>query len=472
MSALGVLLPDVWVGVDDTFDLEDQKCNIYFSLLLTAMRLLYMVMSVSTFIQRQITQIRQGGSFVVFRKIKQASQLLANLPFYIVAVPVVGVIRLIKPWLLVRIGGLISSRIGHFAANTELYLCERDASIHRPLQRHVDLFYMAYKPICNRQLATMWKRILRIWPAWFLAPVAWVNQLFPGGAVHEIGTNIQHDRDVNNLLDRISPHLQFTIKEEARGEAGLRNMGIPYGSPFVCLAVRDSAYLETHLKGNDFSYHNYRDTDIQNYVLAIDELADYGYYVIRMGVQVHQAINSNNIRVIDYATNGMRNDFMDIYLGAKCEFCISVGTGFDAIPYIFHRPIVYVNMVPLGYLFTFLKKSIGITKHHYKVKENREISVTEIFSLGIGFSVLSSDYESKGIQLIENTPEEIRDVVIEMAKRLNGSWQPHEDDEVLQNRFWKIFPINAVDSKGIRLHGEIWTRFGAQFLRNNPEWLC
>jgi len=366
---------------------------------------------------------------------------------------------------------LISSRIGHFTANTELYLCEFDAGINLPKQCHVDLFYMA-KPICNQQLATMWKRVLRLWPSWILAPINRVNRLIPGGAVHQIGDNTQHDRDVRNLLDRFPPHLEFTPEEESRGEAGLRAMGIPSGTPFVCLNVRDSVYLDTSHKPTDWSYHNYRDSDVQNYVLAAEELANGGYFVIRMGAQVREAMKTTHTRVIDYATNGMRSEFMDIYLGAKCAFCISVGSGFDAVPLAFRRPIAYVNMVPLGYLFTFRAQFLGITKHHVLEAQHQELTLAEIFAHGVGFCTSTSDYESKGVQLIENTCEEIRDVVVEMVERLNGTWHPHEDDEALQKRFWDIFPTDAVDAYQRRpLHGEIRARFGSAFLRSNRAWL-
>lgn len=421
-------------------------------------------MSAETFISRQLTEIQQGGRAMLFRKMKLA---LLNL----LAVPVVLVLRLIRPWVLVRWGGMISVYIGHFAANTELYLCERDACINVPKRRHVDLFYMAYRPICNQQLAKMWKRVLRVWPSWILDPISRVNRLIPGGAVHEIGNNTQGDRDVHNLLDRFPPHLEFTPEEEARGAAGLRAMGIPPDTPVVCLIVRDSAYRDV-LQPGDWSYHNYRDCDIQNHILAAEELADRGYFVIRMGAIVRKAMKTANPRIIDYATNGMRNDFMDIYLGAKCEFCISVGTGFDAVPCVFRRPIVYVNIVPLGYFATFRTQCIGIIKHHYAAAENRELVLSEIFNQDLGFCWTTSGYESQGIKLIENTPEEIRDVVIEMAERLNSTWQPHEDDETLQRRFWEIFPTDAVDAdQGQPMHGEIHARFGARFLRNNREWL-
>lgn len=428
-------------------------------------------MSATSYVGRQIAQIRQGGPAVLLRKMKLALRMSHRLPLLILAIPVVAVIRLIRPWLLVRCGDTRGPRIGHFAANIELYLCERDVGINLPKQRHADLWFMA-RPICNQQLAKMWNRVLRVWPNWILAPIGRANGLIPGGAVHRIGNNTQGDRDVHNLLDRLPPHLRFTSKEKARGEAGLRAMGIPPGIPFVCLTVRDSAYLEAHLPAADWSYHNYRDNDIQNYVLAAEELAERGYFVIRMGAKVREAIKSSHPRVIDYAANGMRSDFMDIYIAAKCDFCISGGSGYTAVPLIFRRPIVYVNVASLGYLCTFSAQFIGITKHHFEARKERELTLREIFSHGVGFCLYASDYDSKGVRLVENTPEEIRDLAIEMVERLNGTWQAHEDDEALQRKFWEIFPTDAVDARCRRpLHGGIRSRFGAKFLRNNPWWL-
>ena len=98
--------------------------------------------------------------------------------------------------------------------------------------------------------------------------------------------------------------------------------------------------------------------------------------------------------------------------------------------------------------------------------------MNEIFSRGVGYCLKTSDYQSRGVSLIENTPEEICDVAIEMADRLAGTWQVHPDDEALQRLFWSIFPSNAVDpNEGKPLHGEVRSRFGANFLRKNREWL-
>ena len=421
----------------------------------------------------QIADVRRGEYSVLNSKIKRLLWILLRSPLYILALPSVLVLRIIRPWMLVRFNSLMSTRIGHFAANTELYICEHDANINRPVRRHIDLFYYGARPLCNKQLAKMWKRTIHIWPAWFIAPIVRINRLIPDGAVHEIGNNTNNDRDVHNLLDKTPPHLAFTEKEEVKGQANLILMGIPLGAPFVCLTVRDSAYLESQLKREegDWSYHDYRDNDVKNYVLAAEALADNGYYVIRMGVKVHEAINIDHPLIIDYATNGMRNDFMDIYLGAKCAFCITNGTGFDAVPTIFRRPIAYVNYVTVEDFSTFNSRFLGIFKHHFSIKSNQKLSLREIFMDDDGAPLMTSNYKSKDILLIDNTPEEIRDVVIEMHKRIKGTWQLHDDDELLQQKFWEIFRVDAVDKDERLLHGQIHSRFGASFLRNNQWWL-
>jgi len=422
-------------------------------------------MGISQFIKRQTAQIQQEGFWPVLgRKTKRLLRMIfVRPPSLILAAPIVLAIRLIKPWILIRLGDMHSLKLGHFAANTELYLCEMEAGINKPKGRYFDVFFYGFPVVCNQQLAIMWKRVLRIWPRWILEPVFRVNSFIPGGAMHEIGSNTQADRDVHNLLDRFPLHLQFTADEEQLGEAALRAMGIPLGESFVCLNVRDSAY---HQDDND----NYRDSDIQKYVLAAEELAGRGFFVIRMGSKVHSPIRSNHPKVIEYATSGMRSDFMDIYLGATCAFCISVGSGFDAVPLIFRRPIAYVNMVPAAYLFTFSPLFLGLFKHHVDMASNRELSLADIFASEAGFCLRTSDYRAKGVNLLENTPEEIRDLVVEMAERLNGTWQTQPGDEALQQRFWEVFPSEGRNNNG-KLHGEIRARYGTLFLRQHPEWL-
>ena len=428
------------------------------------------------FLLKQILDIKTGGKEVFFKKnklfLKNTWYMISHFPFYVFAIPLVLILRLIKPFILIRIGGLISSRIGHFAGNVELYLCEKDAGINTPKQKYIDLFYYQYKPICNHQLAIMWERILYIGPELLLAPLRKVNKLIPGWKLFEIGQNTHNDRDVHNLLDKHAPHLIFTEEEQKKGIEGLKKIGIPESAPVICLFVRDSAYMNMQF-GEGYEYHNYRDCNIQNYVLAAEELANLGYYVIRMGAVVNQVLETDHPKIIDYAGKGLRTDFMDIYLGSKCKFCISSGSGWDAVPSsLFRKPIIYTNILPIGYLPTWSSKFLLTSRRYIDSKTNRELTLKEIFNSGIVFFLLSTQFENAGIKTFENTPQEIKEVAIEMVKRLTGSWYPSSDEEVLQKQFWDIFSVYATHTVNYNpLHGQIRAKFSTHYLRNNSDWL-
>ncbi len=423
------------------------------------------------FISRQIAQIKQKGFSEVKRKFFRLRTILHN-NFYLVvyfpfAITFILFMRLIRPFFLIRIQPFIYWRLGHYAGNTELYLCEQDAKINVPDKPYFDIWYQETND-SNLQLKKMWSRVLHVWPGRFMAIVDRTNLKMGGGDIHQIGMNTYHDRDVNNLLDKIPAHLSFTESEEIQGKKNLELLGIPADAKFVCLIVRDSAFLnnqstKAHLTV-DWSYHNYRDCNVQNYIMAAEELTKRGYYVIRMGALVKEAMNVSNPKIIDYAMSGKRTDFMDIYLGAKCAFCITNGTGFDAVPLIFRRPIVWIDQVAMGFFFTFSNKFLAITKKHWSRKEKRFLTVKEIFESGAGYFYRSKEFDSLGIDLIESTPEETCAAVLEIEERISGKWQTTKEDEELQRRFWEVY-----DKKN--MHGEIRSRVGADFLRRNKFWL-
>ena len=64
------------------------------------------------------------------------------------------------------------------------------------------------------------------------------------------------------------------------------------------------------------------------------------------------------------------SDFMDVYLGAKCSFCISTSLGFDQIPYLFKRPRAILSL-PVGDFQTYSDKNLVMTKKHILKKERK-----------------------------------------------------------------------------------------------------
>jgi putative glycosyltransferase (TIGR04372 family) len=153
--------------------------------------------------------------------------------------------------------------------------------------------------------------------------------------------------------------------------------------------------------------------------------------------------------IIDYAANGMRTDFMDIYLGAKCKFCISTSTGFDAIPVIFRRPVLYTDFTHIELFNSFVKKSMTLFKHHYLTSEGRDMKISEILKSGVGRIYYTTDYKFRGIELVNNSPKELKEAVLEMDDRISGKFD--DSYEHLQQKLKNMYANSD-------LHGEIRSR--------------
>jgi len=317
----------------------------------------------------------------------------------------------------------------------------------------------------------MWLRNnLTIWPEWFIVPIQRLNKLLPGGEIHEINTT-QSDRDVNNLFEKTAPHVSFTPKEENRGMAELKNWGIPDEAKIVLVHSRDAKHLETIFPEKKWYYHNFRDSNIRNFSKAVEVLCDKGCYVFRMGAVVEKQFAIESPFFFDYGFK-LRSEFMDIFLSSLCHFYIGDSCGLNALSAIFRRPIATTNLVPIEYALTWGKQDLFIPKKYWSLQKNRLMTLSEIIASGAGKFLATQKYEDMGIRLIENTPEEIAELGIEMFDRLNSQWKSNEKDEELQNRFWEIFPKDAVnETNGQPMHGEIRARIGTHFLRNNPEFL-
>ena len=67
-------------------------------------------------------------------------------------------------------------------------------------------------------------------------------------------------------------------------------------------------------ENHDWKYHDFRDSNIQNYIPAMENLSELGLYAVRMGAVVKGRLNTANPAIFDYANCGKRTDFLDIYL--------------------------------------------------------------------------------------------------------------------------------------------------------------
>jgi len=328
------------------------------------------------------------------------------------------------------------------------------------VNRSVDIFYH-HAQTCNQQLKKMWNRQLTI--SWLALFMARANLWLPGGTAHKVPWRRQQERDVYGLLAETPIHLSFTEEEERTGQLALRELGVDGSTQFIGFHARDSSYLARMFPGANNEAQDYRNSNIQNYIPAAEEMAHRGHLAFRMGAVVEGELDGDNPKVIDYAKYH-RTDFLDVYMAAKCRFFICSATGINAFVQLFRRPTAYVNFVSLEWAYTWAPNDLFIPKLVFSPNEYRLLTFREVMESGVGRFADGSEYQALGLELVENTPEEITDLAVEMDERLNGTWQTGEEDEELQQRFWSLY-------KQSDLNQVFRLKIGAKFLAANRQLL-
>jgi putative glycosyltransferase (TIGR04372 family) len=362
-------------------------------------------------------------------------------------------LRLVSPLVKVRIGFLMYDRIGHLAANTE-YWVRKEYPKRLPTERFILL--SSSRP-ANQQLVDMFKRIVPIIESSALYSIMNVaKQRWPGLSVWlDLSLTGTHDFA---LWSNSKTQLAFTDEEMLRGRKILRTMGVPDGAPYVCFAIRDKAYLENIKKGESTRYHDYRDADIENCRLMVEWLTSKGIWAIRIGAVVGKPFLSDNTRIIDYASH-YRSDFGDIFLLGNCKFFVGDTAGIFWPAAILGVPVALTNLVPITHLIPIMG-SMVMVKRYRRLGESGFIPYRDIVKSGIGAYLATQEYENAGIELVENTPEEILAMAQEMNARIDGDWNASPEDEALHDRFQSIFPTNHPE------HGNV-CRIPIGFLKAN-----
>ena len=377
---------------------------------------------------------------------------------FLITLPFVFLLRIIRPIIWIRFIP-VSERIGHGLANIDFYLSGQRAGLYPSKAK--DIFYPDRPWKINRQMVKMWKRIIPLFD--FVYWMVWANWGNPLFAPHYYDPP-NAGRDIHGLSNDTPPPVSFSRNEEDRGAVLLRDMGIPPGSPIVCFHARDSAFLRSFNPTGDWEYQGHRDVDIDSYVPAIKELAARGYYCIRMGRVVNKSFTWEDSRVIDYAAGPCRSDFADLYLISRCHFYIGSACGIDGVAGFFRKPQLVSNLIPLYYVSSWSQNFLNIFKKLWLVKEKRFLKFREILGSEVGRFMEAGQYKKYGLEVVNNTPEEILDAVIEREDRMRGRWKTNDEYESLQRRFWALFRPDDI-------HHVFNARVGSMFLMQNKDLL-
>ena len=383
--------------------------------------------------------------------------------FVFFLIPVALICRIIRPFVWIRFGYFNVNRMGHFVADTAQYLSERELGVHPPMAK--DFFFFQGKP-ANDCVKNMVERELTISP--IVEPLFLASRLFLGGSNHVIypAVTTRGSRDINGITSKALV-LGFTEAEEQEGKAYLKSMGIGARDNFVCLIVRDDAYLKKTFEHSNWDYHGYRNSSIHDYRTAIQKLNARGYYVLRMGSVVNDRLDLGTSKFIDYANSSERSDFLDTWLVANCCFAISTSTGLDEVAIAFQRPVVFVNHLPVGDCRTGSERFVELFKRMRWRSTGEYLGLHEQIEYGVVNCYRQSGFDELGIEIIDNSPSEITAAVLEMEDMISRRWHRTAEDEKKQMRFFEILAKTENYSKR---HGPLRANISSSFLTAHGDW--
>ena len=408
------------------------------------------------FVPDQIKQIRKGGVVVGLQKARKL--ILFGFASLIAFLPMV-VMRFMRPLILIRMASIRNDRIGSFCGDSSYLLATKPTNRWLPLTFD---WYFFSGISCNHQWARMVKR--KLFMHNWVRYLDFINRRIPGGVAHV--RPAPRSRPIDGIFQKDIPRFEFTSHESDRALQWLSNIGWKRGQPFVCLSVRDSAYLAAVSnalgeKPDYWSYHSYRDSDIDNYRDAIRYLIERDYWVFRMGKVVEKPLLIQHKNFIDYPFLSNKDDLMDIWLTMNCNIFISTGSGLDFLPPVYKSPsTLIVNVLPLLQLNSWHWTTW--TPKHLVWRNSGKFLTLEEHDLHAYTRTL--DYESRGIRVIDLDANEIKNAVIEHEQRICGQWQDSDEDIRLQALFWVKFTSTLSFHKYHQwIHPE--ARAGAFYLR-------
>ena len=392
---------------------------------------------------------------------------LLKLPMLPLALAIVSFIILLRPFVIIKIHKVHDWRIGHMIPNTEMMLLHTQDwnKSHRRKQKLI-LFFPSvnasnnyYKKMVMRDnfaIQNNFGFLFYYVASFFSFLIAELSFLDP---------------TIMEVLFKNPPRLNFTPTELDLGYSFLKSFGANTHEKFVCLFVRDPEYF-SRIRPNSkkFTKHNLRNSDITTYISAAESLAESGYTVFRMGAIVEKPLRSSNKRIIDYATNGLRTEFLDIFLGAHCTFCITNGAGWDEIPKLFKRPTMFVNIIPYWQPHHFVHEIIRYPKSLVDLHDGHIINLAESITRNLVSEMHTGRTQNLGATYKDLEEDEITEAVQEMVDRVEGYFKP-TDQQLADTKkamdLLRTINISQTSPGFCRIRAE----FSSSFLTRNPDFL-
>lgn len=205
------------------------------------------------------------------------------------------------------------------------------------------------------------------------------------------------------------------LRERAQGL--LRERGIDAAAPFALFHTRTMNYLPSQ------THHGHRTAAIERYEPSIRRILDAGFQVLRIGEPGLETWDRPPDGYLSLTDAFPQDRWIDLLGCADCAFMTAQNSGPIWVTAAFGRPSLRTN-TPFEHLNLPYNDDLSMFKRYRRAGGDRFLSYREVLDARIPGMLRDPDFEAAGIEVIENTAEEIDAATAEMLAKQRGDWSP------------------------------------------------
>jgi putative glycosyltransferase (TIGR04372 family) len=210
----------------------------------------------------------------------------------------------------------------------------------------------------------------------------------------------------------------------AAGRAAMAAAGLAEGQWFVLLHVRDPGFhgVSEGRRRQDLAI---RDADLLTYLPAIERVVARGGRVVRLGSPAAPPLPPM-AGVVDYAHSDRRSPELDLVLIASARMMIATMSGPAHVASCLGTPTIHTNV--MASTLHGLAADIWLPKLYRERGSSRTLTLEESISTPFRGEMRGSGLADHGLEIQDNSPEDIAAATEEMLDRLDGHRREPADE--------------------------------------------
>jgi len=322
----------------------------------------------------------------------------------------------------------LPKRFGHLLVEPDIFLAKEARVTGKKL-----FFAVQRKDTSSKELQKEWSRYFHRFP----------NSLLKCVFLYEVF--IGKKRFTFDLVKSIPEELRILGNTPPIAFRSLRDdnslLSInKHGKRIVFLVVRDINYdLEINIdtKGRHALYRN---SDRESYLPAIRHLISRNYFIVksRTGPSINYDFQNENFFDLGVVRNPDEFETLQFRLAKDAEFFLSTDTGALHLGTLFRKPIYRLNIASFAAGNTYSLFRLILLKCFLDSRTRQPLKLEDLITRGILDFNHQKDFETRQVEVLDNSSQSILDFVEEVIRDRNGDWKPNENSSMISNQFQKL----------------------------------